>query len=101
MKADKPIVLVRIQTNGDTDYLITEGVTLLVVDENSVSDRVYHYQSTTPLEEIAAVVGDSPIGKLGDRPEQENAIRHVMETGKLPGERGFLEIVPQPQGDGE
>lgn len=93
MSEDKPIAVFVWREDGDIDFHITDGVTLYCVDERSKSDRVYHYQTVTPIEQIMEIVGHGPVGRLGDRPERDAAIKRVLETGKFPGERGFLEVV--------
>jgi hypothetical protein len=48
--------------DGNIDYLYTGDVALLVIDERMPPDRVYLMTRETPREEIAALIGDSPIG---------------------------------------
>lgn len=73
----KPVVVVHFDGNGDINYLNTVGSTLLIIDERAPSDRVYMYGHNSSAEEIAALIGDSPVGHSGDGHLSENQIQSI------------------------
>lgn len=86
-----PIVIWHTDKNGWPTVRFTEGVMVYSIDERTESDRVYQMTAgISSPEEIAALIGDSEIGHLGDRPVVEQAIRatlaqHSGERLKLAG----------------
>ena len=66
MSAITPVVAVHHDISGVIHYLVPPDVTLLIIDDRTLCDRVYRYDTTTTPEQIAALVGDSPIGHSGD-----------------------------------
>jgi hypothetical protein len=80
-----PICIVHIGENGDIDYLLNgEAVMFLVVDERAPLDRVYQITKQTPLETIAALLGDSPIGSRHD-PRHADVVRAIDRTLRSKG----------------
>jgi hypothetical protein len=74
-----PIVIILTGEDGFQTAHYTEGVTVYSIDERSKSDRVY--QMTTGLcspDQIKALLGDSEVGRFGDRPAAEQAIRAAL-----------------------
>lgn len=86
-----PTVVVHFDEHGSCDYLRTDGVRLLVIDEGHQNDRVYEVTGTITAEEVAGLVGRSRIGVLGDMPGAEAAIRAAF-AGE-PSPRATLNVI--------
>ena len=63
--AIQPICVVHITGESNIEYHLSGDVVFLVIDERAPHDRVYQMVQT-PREEIAALIGDSPIGSRHD-----------------------------------
>jgi hypothetical protein len=59
---DRPICVVQIKENGDLDYLWSGAMDLFVIDERAPLDRVYQMSIQSSRDQIAALIGDSPVG---------------------------------------
>lgn len=88
-EVDTPIVVVHLRENGDIECHLSGDVVVLYVDERFPHDRVYQMTEQTPREEIAALIGDSPVGSRQD--VRHAAIKHHVERW-LEG-KNHLEIV--------
>lgn len=81
-----PRVAVHFDEHGNADYLSDGGeVDLLIIDERCPRDRVYLHGSHPAKDgDIDALIGSDNIGRLGDMPEVENAVRAHMDGQPLP-----------------
>ena len=88
--AERPAVVLHYDGTGGPQMIWSGEVDVFCVDERCPGDRVYRYTAGAKArDEIAALIGDSEIGSLGDRPAAEQAIRAAL--AKHQGKR--LELV--------
>lgn len=92
MSVPEHVVVVHIDTNGDWTIKAwtDERVQIFVVDENAPDDRVYCVTSReTDANALRTLIGDSPIGHLGDGRLDDQTVQAVkamywrMSGGRL------------------
>ena len=89
----KPRVVVHIDEFGNHGYLTDGDIDLFCIDERAPNDRVYQFSDRkVKRSEITKLMGKSRVGKLGDMPVTEAAIRALMD-GKQPPPRPPLKVV--------
>jgi hypothetical protein len=88
-------VVYHLREDGTWQMLADGPVTILVIDERVPRDRVYQMSEKVICshEAIDRLIGDSRIGKLGDMPGAEAAVRAFLD-GEPPPETK-LTIVPK------
>jgi hypothetical protein len=60
-------VIVHFDEDGELLYHVCgDNVRLFIVDERSPNDRVYEWLSRQPEPDVAAIIGDGPIGSKDD-----------------------------------
>lgn len=78
-----PVAIIYINEDGETEYHVTEGVRLFIVDERAPEDRVFEVTPKSTHVEVMAIIGDSPIGHEGDSRHEAIAARvREAETGE-------------------
>lgn len=80
--------VMHIDVNGSWRFFSDELIDFYIIDERSPNDRVYNYRSIRPLKtgDFERLVGDDPIGRLGDPGDLNDRIREVLfETTKPEG----------------
>lgn len=81
------MVVIRYDARGDISYCATGDTRLIVIDERAARDRVCEVLSRVPLETVAVLIGDSPVGSSRDGRHEALAAR-IRNNG-----RPKLEIV--------
>lgn len=86
-------VVVHINENGIHDYMADFAVDFYVVDERCPRDRVYQLSDPVVDEQkITDILGTSRVGRLGDMPGAEAALRAYIDGEAAP--RAKLTVVP-------
>lgn len=81
----KPRVVVHMDANGNLDFMADGDVDLFTVDERVPRDRVYQMSNhRVAPERIDELFGTSRIGRLGDMPVTEAAIRALLDGEPVP-----------------
>lgn len=72
-----PAIAIHHTKDGDVHYLVPPDATLLIVDDRITHDRVYRHSTSSSAEEIAALLGDSPIGHADDGYLSEHQVQAI------------------------
>lgn len=74
------VAIVRFDQNGEITYHVASDsrFRLFIVDERAPHDRVYEWTMRASGEEVAAILGDDPIGSNQD--ERHAAIKALVEA---------------------
>lgn len=81
----KAIAIVHIGESGRVvDFLHHGDLCFIVIDERAPHDRVYELTKRNSIEEIAAVLGDEPIGSCNDVRHPGVAARILDHLGRVP-----------------
>lgn len=76
--ANQSTVVVHYDINGNLAFLFCGPVDVFVVDDRCPVDRVYRCTVKSNLRQISDVLGDDPIGHIGD-----GHIVNARDTGGL------------------
>jgi hypothetical protein len=86
--SDRPLrtrALVHFARNGDPFFYADGDIDFLLIDERCPSDRVYALSDHQVARDfIDELIGKNRIGRIGDRPDTEKAIREFfLATGRM------------------
>jgi hypothetical protein len=91
--------VVQIDVDGNLHYFADGSIDFLIIDERCPRDRVYALSNhQVKPDVIDRLIGTDRIGRLGDMPGTEEAIRAEME-GRLP-RRPTLTLISEEQNGG-
>lgn len=66
LQAPPGTAIVHFDAEGEQSYWSTDGVRLLTIDERAPGDRVYEMSGHITPDQLAAMIGDDPIGNQHD-----------------------------------
>ena len=92
-----PTVIVKINGGEYVGCIYSGDVRVLIIDDGCTRDRVYQLSFASTPDDIAAVIGDSPIGHADDGLLSENEVQGIRAMAARLDGKG-LQIV---KGDGE
>ena len=92
-----PTCIVHIGLDGNTDFAVCGDARLLTIDERAPHDRVYEVSRRISQDQLAALIGDSPVGNA-----KEISERHAALLARVPASltgKPHLSIVTGEQVD--
>lgn len=84
-KPGRPRVIIHQLEDGSLHVFFEAGADVYWVDERYPHDRVFKMSTQVPSEEIDRVLGDDPVGCVGDEAQKRTEVRmhHLREGLKL------------------